>query len=252
VTRDVADVEGGAIGRDPAGALTGLLRDNAMALVWRAVPPTPPAMADRALDAAMRHVAAQGVTAVQAMGSWDDLAVYERAWAAGRLGTRVSAHVPLETWAQLADTVRAWEAAGRARHGRLVGDAWLRIGGLKGFVDGSLGAHTAAMLAPFSDAPQDRGLYVTPPESLLAWTTGADAAGLQVAVHAIGDAANRTMLDTYARVLQANGGAADARRWRIEHAQHSTPPTCRASPRSASSPACSRTTRSTTGGGPTG
>jgi predicted amidohydrolase YtcJ len=114
VTRDVADVEGGAIGRDPAGALTGLLRDNAMALVWRAVPPTPPAMADRALDAAMRHVAAQGVTAVQAMGSWDDLAVYERAWAAGRLGTRVSAHVPLETWAQLADTVRR----GRRRGGR--------------------------------------------------------------------------------------------------------------------------------------
>jgi predicted amidohydrolase YtcJ len=220
VTRAAGDVEGGTIGRDAAGELTGLLRDNAMELVWRAVPPAPAALADRALDAAMRHVAEQGVTAVQAMGSWADLAVYERAWKAGRLRTRVSAHVPLESWARLRDTVQAWAAAGQPRHGRLVGDAWLRIGGLKGFVDGSLGSHTAAMLAPFTDAPRDRGLYVTPPESLLAWTTAADAAGLQVAVHAIGDAANRTMLDGYARVLATNGGEARGRRWRIEHAQH--------------------------------
>ena len=220
VTRGARDVEGGTIGRDAAGELTGLLRDNAMELVWRAVPPAPEALADRALDAAMRHVAEQGVTAVQAMGSWADLAVYERAWRAGRLRTRVSAHVPLDTWTRLRDTVQAWTAAGQPRHGRLVGDAWLRIGGLKGFIDGSLGSHTAAMLAPFTDAPQDRGLYVTPPESLLAWTRGADAAGLQVAVHAIGDAANRTMLDGFARVLATNGGAARERRWRIEHAQH--------------------------------
>ena len=71
------------------------------------------------------------------------------------------------------------------------GDEWLRIGGLKGFVDGSLGSHTAAFHEPFADAPKDRGLLVNPPEKMYAWISGADKAGLHVMVHAIGDRANR-------------------------------------------------------------
>jgi predicted amidohydrolase YtcJ len=145
------------------------------------------------------------------MGSWDDLAVFERAHHAGRLRTRIYAAVPLGTWARLRDTVAA--------RGR--GDAWLRIGGLKGFVDGSLGSHTAAMLEPFTDAPGDRGLLVTPPESLYAWTRDADAAGLQVIVHAIGDRAIRTQLDIFERVAREHGPR--DRRFRIEHAQHIAP-----------------------------
>jgi hypothetical protein len=101
------------------------------------------------------------------------------------------------------------------------GDVWLRIGRLKGFVDGSLGSHTAAMLEPFTDAPNDRGLFVTPPESLYARTSGADKAGLQVAVHAIGDSAIRTQLNIFERVERENG--ARDRRFRIEHAQHIAP-----------------------------
>ena len=98
---------------------------------------------------------------------------------------------------------------------------------LKGFVDGSLGSHTAAFEQPFSDAAasakatgqaSDRGLFVTTPESLYTWISGADKAGLHVAVHAIGDRANATLLDIYERVAREDG--ARDRRFRIEHAQH--------------------------------
>ena len=211
VTRAARDVEGGTIVRDAAGEPTGVLKDNAMGLVDRAVPAPSPAMSDRALDAAMRYVVAQGVTTVHNMGSWDDLATLERAHRAGRLRTRVYTAVPLATWERLRDTVAA--------RGR--GDAWLRIGALKGFVDGSLGSHTAAMLEPFTDAPRDTGLLVTSPEELYAWTRGADAAGLHVMVHAIGDRAIRLQLDVFARVASENG--LRDRRFRIEHAQHIAP-----------------------------
>jgi predicted amidohydrolase YtcJ len=159
----------------------------------------------------MRHVAAQGVTAVHHMGTWSDLAVFQRARAAGRLRTRIYAAVPLASWERLRDSVAA---GGR-------GDAWLRIGGLKAFVDGSLGSHTAAFFEPFTDQPADRGLLVTPPESLYAWTEGADAAGLHVIVHAIGDRAIATQLDVFARVEREHGPR--DRRFRIEHAQHVAP-----------------------------
>jgi predicted amidohydrolase YtcJ len=168
-------------------------------------------MYDRALDAAMNYVAARGVTSVHNMGDWDDLAAFERARKAGRLKTRIYAAVPLESWERLRDKVN--------RDGR--GDEWLRWGMLKGFVDGSLGSHTAAFLEPFSDAPKDRGLFVTTPEQLYVRTSGAAKAGLHVAVHAIGDRAIRTQLDVFERVAREQG-LGDPR-FRIEHAQHIAP-----------------------------
>lgn len=211
ITKATPDIAGGTIVRDAHGEPTGILKDNAKSLVDRVQPDPTPEQEDRALDAAMRHVAAYGVTSVDNMGSWRDLTVFERARASGRLITRIYAAVPLSTWEQLRDTVRA--------RGR--GDDWLRIGALKGFVDGSLGSHTAAMLEPFTDAPNDRGFFVTTPEQLYAWTSGADKAGLHVIVHAIGDRAIRTQLDIYERVERENG--ARDRRFRIEHAQHIAP-----------------------------
>ena len=95
------------------------------------------------------------------------------------------------------------------------------MGGLKGFVDGSLGSHTAAFTEPFTDAPNDRGLLVNTPDDLYRWISGADKAGLHVMVHAIGDRANALLLDTFARVAAENG--ARDRRFRIEHAQHLAP-----------------------------
>ena len=211
VTRASRDIAGGTIVRDAAGEPTGVLKDNAMDAVYAAAPNPPPELEDRALDAAMAYVAAQGVTSVHNMGSWGDLAVFDRAQKTNRLHTRIYAAVPLSTWERLRDTVAA---CGR-------GDAWLRIGALKGFVDGSLGSHTAAMLQPFSDAPSDAGLFVTTAEDRYRWVSGADKAGLNVMVHAIGDRAIRQQLDIFERVEKENG--ARDRRFRIEHAQHIAP-----------------------------
>jgi predicted amidohydrolase YtcJ len=231
VTRDVTDIPGGEIVRDAAGELTGLLKDNAMQLVASKVPPPGNALTDRALDAAMRHVGAQGVTSVHNMGSWDDLEVFARAAEAGQrapasagnaradgggLTTRIYAAVPLNTWKRLQDMMASKRFGPDGR-----GNAWLRIGALKGFVDGSLGSHTAAFHDPFTDAPSDRGLFVNTPEDLYTWIAGADKAGLHVLVHAIGDRANTTLLDIYARVARENG--IRDRRFRIEHAQHLAP-----------------------------
>jgi predicted amidohydrolase YtcJ len=205
------DIEGGTIMRDAAGAPAGVFKDNARYLVDRAVPDPTPEMVDRALDAAMTYVAERGVTSVHNMGSWSDVAAFERARNSGKLRTRIYAAVPLSTWPRLRDTVAA--------RGR--GDTWLRIGALKGFVDGSLGSHTAAMLEGFTDAPADTGLLVNTPQELYAWTSGADKAGLHVLVHAIGDRAIRLQLDVFERVARENG--ARDRRFRIEHAQHISP-----------------------------
>jgi predicted amidohydrolase YtcJ len=211
ITAATPDVDGGEIVRGAGRRPTGVLKDNAMALVERVVPEPPPELTDRALDVAMRYVAAQGVTSVHDMGSWSHLAVYRRAHTAGRLATRVYAVVPLADWARLRDTV--------AVHGR--GDDWLRIGGLKGYVDGSLGSHTAAFHDPFTDDPSSRGLLVIEPDTLYRAIAGADDAGLHVLVHAIGDRANALLLDTFERVAREHG--ARDRRFRIEHAQHLTP-----------------------------
>ena len=214
VTRATAEVVGGEIVRDGSGEPTGVLKDNAMDLVARVIPEPPAELEDRALDTAMAFVAARGVTSVHDMGGagrgepFASLAIFKRAQAAGRLRTRIYAAVPLAHWRELRDTVAA---GGR-------GDAWLRWGALKGFVDGSLGSHTAAMFEGFTDAPRDKGLFVTPPESLYAWVKGADSAGLQVMVHAIGDRAISTQLDIFERVARENGPR--DRRFRIEHAQH--------------------------------
>jgi predicted amidohydrolase YtcJ len=211
VTSATPEIDGGEIVRLADGEPAGVLKDNAMPLIDRVVPEPPPELNDRALDAAMRYVAEQGVTSVHNMGTWQQLDVFRRAHAADRLRTRIYAAVPLDSWRHLADTV--------AVHGN--GDEWLRIGGLKGFVDGSLGSHTAAFHEPFTDVPSGRGLLVNEPDDLYRWIAGADSAGLHVMVHAIGDRANGLLLDIYERVAREHGDR--DRRFRIEHAQHIAP-----------------------------
>lgn len=223
VTPLTAGIPGGAIVRDADGQPTGLLKDQAMDLVQRIIPDPPPALEDRALDAAMRHVAAHGVTSVHHMGSipqagsWRELDVFRRAHAAGTLRTRIYCAVPLDGWPRLRDSIAAREFAGS--DGR--GDAWLKIGAVKGFVDGSLGSRTAAFHEPYDDVPGERGLWFTDPDDLAAWISGADGAGLQCAIHAIGDRANSLLLDIFESVIGAHGPR--DRRFRIEHAQHLRP-----------------------------
>jgi predicted amidohydrolase YtcJ len=221
VTRATAVVAGGEIVRRADGEPTGLLKDNAMSFVDKVVPPLSADMRQRAIAAAMRYVAERGVTTVHDMstsgGAWDDLAAYARMRNASTLTTRLYSVIPLAEWERLRDIVARKEYGGP--DGR--GDDWLRVGGLKGFVDGSLGSHTAAFYEPFDDTPNDRGMLVNKPEDLHRWISGADKAGLHVMVHAIGDRANALLLDTFARVAAENGPR--DRRFRIEHAQHLAP-----------------------------
>jgi predicted amidohydrolase YtcJ len=211
VADDVADVAGGEIVRDASGRPTGVLKDNAMGLVDRAVPVESLASRVDAVARASAYVAERGVTFVHHMGTWSDVEAFRLAQQRGLLKTRIYSCTPLSQWERLANEIRE----------RGQGDDWLRLGGLKGFVDGSLGSHTAAFLAPFADAPSDSGLLVNTAEDLEAWTLAADRAGLQVAVHAIGDRAIRLQLDVFERVAAANGTR--DRRFRIEHSQHIDP-----------------------------
>ena len=213
VDADSADIAGGEIVRDADGYPTGILKDNAMPLVGSVVPKPTDALLDHHAQTAMRHVAANGVTTVHDMPAddsdgWQSLATYRRAESKGELTTRIYMSVPLRDWERLRDEI---DARGR-------GTNRLKIGGLKGFMDGSLGSHTAAMLEPFTDVPGDSGFLINDLSDMRNWIAGADAADLQVMIHAIGDSAIRDLLDIFHDVEQQNGPR--DRRYRMEHAQH--------------------------------
>lgn len=207
--RRVREIPGGTIVRRPDRDLTGVFKDEAMNPVSEVIPEPSPSQLDSALARALRHAASLGVVAVSSVSTdWADIAALERARARGALTLRVSNYVPLASWRSMAESVKF----------RGPGDDWIRSAGVKGFVDGSLGSTTALMFNPYRDAPNTLGLFVTPEDSLRRWIGAADSAGLQVAVHAIGDRANALLLDSFDSVAKAHGPR--DRRFRIEHAQH--------------------------------
>jgi predicted amidohydrolase YtcJ len=212
VTRATPEVPGGTIVRDRDGTPTGILKDEAMAPVWAVIPAPSPEVADSAVVRAMRHANTLGITAVAAVSApWYEIAATRRIGEAGRQTLRVSFYPALGGWQRVADTVAA----------RGPGDDWIRVAGVKGFVDGSLGSTTALFFEPYLDEPRSRGLMVTPEDSLRRWIGAADSAGLQVVVHAIGERANALLLDIFDSVMTAHGPR--DRRFRIEHAQHLRP-----------------------------
>ncbi|HET7422798.1 MAG TPA: amidohydrolase [Gemmatimonadales bacterium] len=212
IGRSMRDIPGGVVVRDKSGAPTGVLKDGAMVPVEQVIPDPTPAQRDAALGRAMRYAAERGVTAVCHVSvPWLDLGTYRRARDDGRLITRIALYFPLATWHQVADTI--------ARGGR--GDDVLWIGGVKGYMDGSLGSGTALFYQPYADDPKTVGVLRTPEDSLRAWIGAADSAGLQVAVHAIGERANGLLLDIYDSLARAHGPR--DRRFRVEHAQHLRP-----------------------------
>jgi predicted amidohydrolase YtcJ len=215
VTADTPDPPGGTIVRGADGEPTGVLKDAAQDLVFAVIPDPTEAELDRALDAAVAHAASRGVTMITDMGGWSGLATYRRAYAAGRLPIRVYAVVPIDTWTRMAEYV---DTEGR-------GDSRLFWGGVKAFVDGSLGSTTAWFYEPYADEPSTSGLMVSDTAELRSQLLAADSAGLQLIVHAIGDRANDWLLDVFAAAEAANG--ARDRRPRIEHAQHLTPASIR-------------------------
>ncbi|UCG89442.1 MAG: amidohydrolase [Gemmatimonadota bacterium] len=208
ITADTPDPAGGTIVRYEDGRPTGILKDAAQSLVSRVIPEPSEAELDRALQAAAGHALARGVTSITDMGSWQGLDTYRRARARGALPLRVYAVVPMATRARLADFI--------ARNG--TGDDRLFWGGLKAFVDGSLGSTTAWFYDPYTDEPGTTGLMVTDTAELREAILDSDRQGFHVIVHAIGDRANDWLLDVYAAAREANGPG--DRRPRIEHAQH--------------------------------
>jgi len=215
VTRETKDPPGGVVVRDSkTGEPTGILKDAAQSFVWKVIPAASFEEKVAAARAATNHAASLGVTSVQDMSAGADVGVYQTLLDRGELKTRVYAVWPLPGWDRLARTgVRAH-----------FGSAMLRTGGLKGFADGSLGSTTALFFEPYLDAPNTSGIpsdEMFPEGAMLERVRGADRAGLQVIIHAIGDRANDNILSIYERVEKENGDR--DRRFRIEHAQHLRP-----------------------------
>jgi predicted amidohydrolase YtcJ len=209
VVSGTPDPPGGRIIRDPRGEPTGILEERATELVARKVPAPSAGKRRRGILAALELAARTGVTSVQTEASAEDFAVYQDLRREGRLTLRVYG------WAELTmDEIRAFSTLGERAP---FGDAWLRRGFLKAYADGTLGSRTALMLEPYADDPGTRGIRRIPAEELDALVLAADRAGLQVVVHAIGDGANRMVLDAFEKSARATGrrGA----RHRVEHAQ---------------------------------
>ncbi|HET9478492.1 MAG TPA: amidohydrolase [Pyrinomonadaceae bacterium] len=211
VTRQTLDPPGGVIVRDKSGEPTGVLKDAAQSFVWKVVSPATFDEKLAAARAATNYAAKLGVTSVQDMSAGTDVGVYQTLLDRGELKTRIYAVSPLPAWERLART-------GMRAH---FGSEMLRVGGLKGFADGSLGSTTALFYEPYRDDPSTSGIAgdeMYPEGAMLKRVTEADRAGLQVMIHAIGDRANDLILGLFEQVERENGKR--DRRFRIEHAQH--------------------------------
>ncbi|HLO81899.1 MAG TPA: amidohydrolase [Chitinophagaceae bacterium] len=211
VDRNTKTPPGGEIIHDAKGEPTGIIKDEAFALVDKNIPPPSEKQYEEYFLHASTHAVENGVTTVQDMGSyggWPELETYRKARTNDKMLCRIYSFVPLKDWKKLDEYVKA--------NGK--GDDMLHWGGLKGFVDGSLGSTTAWFYLPYLDAPNTSGFTVTDTADLRNWVLSADAAGLHVAVHAIGDHANDFILSVF-ETAEKNNPEKD-HRFRIEHAQH--------------------------------
>lgn len=216
VDKNTLSPAGGVLVKDKQGEPTGIVKDAAMNLIINAIPPPTAAQLDQYFDAAAKHAVERGVTNVNDMnsyGGWSDLETYKRAWKTDRMILRMYSFVPLATWERMDSFVQ--------KNGK--GDDMLHWGGLKGYVDGSLGSTTAWFHQPYLDDPGTNGLFITDTALLRKWVLGADKAGLHIGVHAIGDKANDFILSVYDQAEKVNGQR--DRRFRVEHAQHVRPET---------------------------
>jgi predicted amidohydrolase YtcJ len=212
---DTPDPPGGAIDRRPGTREpNGILRDNARRLMEAVVPEPSEDEIAQAIAAALAELRKNGVVAVDDMAgvppqtSQRLLRRYQELAQKGELTARIGFFLPLADFEKLADL--GVEAS--------LGGDFVRIGGVKGFADGSLGSSTAKMFGPYLNEPGSTGIFVTEPQRLRDLVRRADAKGLQVAVHAIGDRANAELLDAFAAAEKANGPR--DRRFRDEHTQH--------------------------------
>jgi predicted amidohydrolase YtcJ len=215
ITAATKSPAGGEIVRDSQDNPTGIFKDAAQSLVGKAIPEPGLEAHIKAAKRALDHAASLGVTSLQDMvPDYADIEAYSVLQERGELTSRIYV-APLETH---------WRDQARIgiRHG--FGSDYLRVGAVKGFADGSLGSTTAYFFEPYVDAPNSRGLLsneMQPMSGMRDRLAGADKAGLQLCVHAIGDQAISIVLDIFQTIEKANGDR--DRRWRIEHAQHMAP-----------------------------
>lgn len=208
ITKDTPNPQGGEITKDPqTGEPTGILKDAAQSLVGAFIPSPSKEQMKKAIKTAIQHANRLGVTSVQDNSSAADLEVYQELLKDGDLTLRINA------W-RAGYLYQDFETIGILPP---LGNDLLRIGTMKVFVDGSMGAGTALFYAPYADDPATSGIPIYPENKLQELITAIDKAGLQIAAHAIGDKANTWILNAFEKAFQENGRR-DARH-RIEHAQ---------------------------------
>jgi predicted amidohydrolase YtcJ len=224
------DPEGGKIDRDLSGSPTGILRETARDAVSAVIPKPTREKRRQAIAAALQDLAQWGITSAQDNSSWEDFQIYEQLEREGKLTARIS------EWLAFDDSLETLKAH-RAQHPG--SDNMLHTGMLKGFMDGSLGSRTAALLEPYADDPKNSGLPQYDQAKLTAMTKERAGAGFQIGFHAIGDRGVQMALDAFASTgrvgtgrvetgvspVQAERSSADLstdHRFRIEHAQVTT------------------------------
>jgi len=221
VTVATRDPEGGKIDRDDAGTPNGILREKAQEAVAVVIPNPTREKRRQAIELALADLASHGITSAQDNSQWEDFQIYEELEHEGKLTARIS------EWLSFDDSM---EDLNKKRSSHPATDNLLHTGMLKGFMDGSLGSKTAALLEPYSDDPKNSGLPQYEAVKLNAMTKERVLAGYQIGFHAIGDKGIQLALDAFAEAEKAakeakvKGADGDADyRLRIEHAQVTTP-----------------------------
>jgi hypothetical protein len=208
VTAQSPDPHGGKIDRDDKGEPTGILRETAMGAVFSKIPPPSQAQRRRAAELALADAASHGITSAQDNSDWEDFLTYEQMEKEGKLTLRISEWLPFDAPA---------EQLLRMRQHHSQEDTMLRTGMLKGFMDGSLGSRTAAMLAPYDDDPKNSGIPRYEQDKLNAMAAERANDSFQIGFHAIGDRGARMALDAFAYAIEKSNKK--DLRFRIEHDQ---------------------------------
>jgi predicted amidohydrolase YtcJ len=208
ITAQTPDPHGGKIDRDEKGEPTGILRETAMGAVFNKIPPPSQAQRRRAAELALADAASHGITSAQDNSDWEDFLTYEQMEKEGKLTLRIAEWLPFD-----APTERLLHM--RQHHSQ--DDPMLHTTMLKGFMDGSLGSRTAAMLAAYDDDPKNSGIPRYEQDKLNAMAAERAGDSFQIGFHAIGDRGARMALDAFAYAIQKS----DKKnlRFRIEHDQ---------------------------------
>ncbi|MBZ5504222.1 MAG: amidohydrolase [Acidobacteriia bacterium] len=208
VTAQSPDPHGGKIDRDDKGEPTGVLRETAMEAVFSKIPPPSQAQRRRAAELALEDAASHGITSAQDNSDWEDFLTYEQMEKEGKLTLRIAEWLPFDAPVEQLEKMRQHHSAK---------DPLLHTTMLKGFMDGSLGSRTAAMLAPYDDDPKNAGIPRYEQDKLSAMAAERAGAGFQIGFHAIGDSGARMALDAFAYAIQKSNKK--NMRFRIEHDQ---------------------------------